>query len=242
MGAIDKNSRLPLYFQLMDLIIDRIKIGELKPQDRLQSERELCETYNVSRATVRQALNELIKDGYVYTEHGKGTYVSEQRIKQELLKFYSFSEEMRKINKVPTSNVLDFEVVNPDINVARTMGIKENDEVYKVLRLRLADDEPMMVETTYLPCSVFQNLTKDMLTEKSMYEVLTKKYGVKFTRAEECFMAAALNPFEAKLLGVKEKQPSMTIERLTYENTRVVEYTKSIARGDRFKFVVKLNS
>ncbi|NMB07943.1 MAG: GntR family transcriptional regulator, partial [Tissierellia bacterium] len=94
MMKIDKTSRMPLYYQLMDIIIDMIDSGELVEDDQLPSERELCEIYDISRSTVRQAIQELEKEGYIYRVHGKGTFVSKEKFRQELLEFYSFTEEM----------------------------------------------------------------------------------------------------------------------------------------------------
>ncbi len=97
---IDKTSRMPLYYQLMDIIIDMIDSGELVEDDQLPSERELCEIYDISRSTVRQAIQELEKEGYIYRVHGKGTFVSKEKFRQELLKFYSFTEEMKKLERL----------------------------------------------------------------------------------------------------------------------------------------------
>ncbi len=97
---IDKTSRMPLYYQLMDIIIDMIDSGELVEDDQLPSERELCEIYDISRSTVRQAIQELEKEGYIYRVHGKGTFVSKEKFRQELLEFYSFTEEMKKLERL----------------------------------------------------------------------------------------------------------------------------------------------
>lgn len=240
MKYIDKKSRLPLYHQLVDIIIGGIEEDQIAEHEKLLSEREYCEKYDISRATVRQAIQELEKSGYIYKRHGKGTFVSPKAFKQDLLKFYSFTEEMKKLGKVPASQVLEFEIVQCDRKVARKLDCKEGDWVYELIRLRLADDEPMMYEKTYLPVSRFPKLTKVEIQENSMYDVFVQKYSVKFSRAEEKLRPVMTRKSEAQLLDIDDNVPSMLIERITYENEEIIEYTRGIARGDRFEYRVIL--
>ncbi len=161
MIEIDKNNKLPLYYQLYEIIVHDIKKGTFAEHDKLPSERELCERFEISRSTVRQAMNELEKDGYIYKEHGRGIFVSPKSFKQDLFKFYSFTDEMKKIGKTPTSKVLDFKKIKSDERLARKLGVKTNQNLYEFTRLRLADDEPIMLETSYLPMVRFPNLTRE---------------------------------------------------------------------------------
>ncbi|MEW9124989.1 HTH-type transcriptional repressor yvoA [Proteiniborus sp. DW1] len=240
MKVINKESRIPLYYQLMDIIIEMIEEGYLSENDQLPSERELCETYSVSRSTVRQAIQELEKEGYIYREHGKGTFVSPEKFKQDLLSFYSFTDEMKKIGKTPSSQVLDFKVIKCSDELAKKMNLASGDEVYMFTRLRLADNEPMMLETSYVPCDRFPGLTKEQLEQNAMYEIFTKKYNAVFTCAEEIFQSVLTREDEAVLLLYRTGLPAMMIERITHENDMIIEYTKGIARGDRFKYHVLL--
>ncbi|MCD3246286.1 GntR family transcriptional regulator [Clostridium botulinum C] len=240
MLGINKKSCVPLYYQLMNIILEKIELGVLQEHDKLPSERELCEKYDISRSTVRQTLQELENNRYVYREHGKGTFVSSQAVKQDLLKFYSFTEEMKKIGKVPKSNVIDFHIIKATENLAKKLKCSINDEIYKIVRLRIADENPMMYETTYLPLKRFPELTKEQLEYNSMYDVFKKKYNVHFTKAEEMFRPVHMRNHEAKLLKADAKIPSMMIERYTFEQSTIIEYTVGIARGDRFEYRVVL--
>lgn len=240
MKAIDKESRIPLYYQLMDIIKEMIEEGHLSENDQLPSERELCETYNVSRSTVRQAIQELEKEGYIYREHGKGTFVSPEKFKQDLLSFYSFTDEMKKIGKIPSSKVLDFKVIKCTDDLAKKMKLDLGEKLYMFTRLRLADNEPMMLETSYVPYRRFPGLTKEQLEQSAMYEIFTKKYNAVFTCAEEIFQPVFTREEEAILLQYHQGLPAMMIERITHENDKIIEYTKGIARGDRFKYHVLL--
>ncbi|MTI66838.1 MAG: GntR family transcriptional regulator [Firmicutes bacterium] len=240
MNTIQKDSRIPLYCQLMDVIIEKIETKEFKENDKLPSERELCEQYEISRATVRQAIQELEKEGYIYKQHGKGTFVSPEKMKQDLLEFYSFTEEMKKLGKTPSSKVIDFEIIHADERISRKMNIKINEMVYKFTRLRLADNIPMMLETSYVPYDRFPGIKRADLEENAMYDIFKKRFQAEFTKAEESFRPVSTREDEAKLLLIETDSPSMMIKRKTYEKENIIEYTVGIARGDKFKYRVVL--
>lgn len=239
MKQVYKSSRIPLYSQLIDIIIEEIE-STMKENDQLLSEREICAKYDVSRATVRQAISEMEQDGYLYKVHGKGTFVSPKRLNQELLKFYSFTEEMKKIGKKPFSSVLEFEVISCNKKLSEKMHLNQGEEVYKFTRLRMADDVPMMVETSFVPYQRFPGIVKEDLERESMYDIFTQKFNAIFTMAEETFEPIVTSEKEAKLLNVSKQIPSLKIERYTYEKDKIIEYTVSVARGDKFKYHVKL--
>lgn len=240
-AIVDKSSRTPLYLQLMNILIDMIE-NKLEENDQILSEREICEIYNVSRTTVRQAMDELEKEGYIYKVHGKGTFVSPKRMNQDLISFYSFTEEMKKIGKTPTSEVTGFEIVEAGDKIGKIFKIDSEELLYKVSRIRKADEVHMMYETTYLPFNRFKGITREQFEEKPMYDVLIKNFNAKITSAEEYFRPILTNKLESIYLDIKEGSPSLKIERFTYENTNVIEYTVSVARGDKFKYRVKLNN
>lgn len=237
---IEKDNRLPLYYQLMDEIVEQIEKGNLKEHERLPSERELCEMYDISRTTVRQTMQELEKEGYIYKKHGKGSFISPKVYNQSLVSFYSFTEEMKKLGKTPSSNVVSFDIVASENKVAKKLGINPGDLVYKIIRLRLADGEPMLYETSYVPVERFGELTKEELEETPMYELFRQKYDVTITQATETFRAVITRPEEAKHLTIEEGFPSMMLIRTTYEKASVIEYTVTIARGDKFSYTVEL--
>lgn len=217
---------------------------ELKENDRLPTEQELCNHYDISRATVRQALRELEKEEYIHKIQGKGTFVSSRKIQQNLLKFYSFTEEMKKIGKRPSSQVIDFKVLKADKidkKVLQILNMAHDLKVYEFIRLRLADNEPMMLESTYMPYDLFPEITEAKLEESPLYDILLYKYNVIFSKAEESFRSTLLSEKEAKRLDYTIGGPAILLERITYnEQGRIIEYTKSVARGDKFKYYVVL--
>lgn len=231
----------PLYLQLTDALIAQVKDGVYADGSLLPSERELCESYNVSRTTVRQALHELAAKGYTKSIHGKGTVLVHSQLRQELNSFYSFDEDMRKIGRKPTAQILDFLQIVAPCAIAKTLGLAENEFVYRIMRLRLANGEPMLLETNYLPCSRFPNLLPEMLENQSLYRVLSSQYGFEATIAEETFEPVLLRPMESQLLGVGSRTLGMLIERISWEGSEPAEFSKSVSPSSKFKPHVVLN-
>jgi GntR family transcriptional regulator len=225
----------------MDILIDEIE-NNMKENDQLPSEREICLKYDVSRTTVRQAMTELERDGIIYKVHGKGTFVAPKKVNQDLIRFYSFTEEMKKLGKKPISKVLDFNIIEVGEKLARKLQISLASKVYEFQRLRIADETPMMLETTYVPCDIFPNLKRTDLESMPLYDIFTKIYEVNISLAEEVFRPVITKKFEAELLKMSPEIPSLKIERFTYSNNRVIEYTNTIARGDKFKYRVRLEN
>lgn len=241
MIRIDKTSRIPLYLQLMDILINKME-DEIGENGQLPSEREICQQYDLSRTTVRQAINELEKDGYIYKVHGKGTFVSPKKVNQELVKFYSFTEEMKKLGKVPISKVLSFDVLEADRKISSKLLVAEGSKVYCFSRLRIANDTPMMLETSFIPYDLFPGITKEDLEHTALYEIFRNRFQTEITMAEEFFMPVMTDEKEAKQLKMHPSLPSLRIERLTHGVDRVIEYTNTIARGDKFKYHVRLEN
>lgn len=241
MKQIDKTSRIPLYLQLMDILISKIE-NSMERGDKLLSEREICDKYDVSRSTVRQAISELEKDGYIYKIHGKGTFVSDKKVHQDLIQFYSFTDEMKKLGKVPTSKLLEFQIIKANITLSNKMNVPEEELVYQFKRLRLADNIPMIVETTYIPYDRFKDITKEKLENNPLYDILRNEHDLKIDMAEEIFRPVLTSSDEAKILKIEKGSPSLKIARYTYEKNNIIEYTVSIARGDKFKYRVKLDN
>lgn len=229
----------PLYDQLVDLLSDKIQ-NEMHPGDALPSERDLAETYGLSRTTVRLAMSELEELGLVTRKHGKGTFVSSvSRDTTDLMGTYSFTDQMRSLGRVPHTEVLDFEVREASKFVAQNMDLRLGEAVFRMRRLRSADGVPMMLERTYMPVKVFDSLTQHMVESKSLYEIVEQDFRMKIKTAEEAFGARAARPDEAKLLKIDEDAPVLHLVRTTYNSKNVViEYTRSVARADMFEYKI----
>ncbi len=237
-----KNSKLPLYHQLAEKITEEIKSNNLKEDEKIPTEREYCERYKVSRSTVREAVKHLEQTGYLYRIQGKGTFVSPKMMKQNLLEFYSFTEEMKKIGKTPSSIIKSFKITTADKETAQKLDIQDESKIYCLERIRLADEVPIMIEKTYLPLSRFPRLTKNDFVKNPMYTVFINEYNVTFEKALEKFSVAYPSRDTAKKLLLTQNIPCIKLERITYESEKVIEYTVGIIRGDRFQFEVTLDN
>ena len=229
----------PLYDQLVDILTDKID-HEYRPGDMIPSERELSERYGLSRTTVRLALQELERLGLVVRQHGRGTFVADRSAQTtNLMQSYSFTEQMRALGREPETTILEFSEMEADKNLAEHMGLHIGDKVFKLKRLRSADNMPMMVERTYLPVRKFLSLKRPMLEHRALYDVIEQDYHEKIRVAEEEFFASIARPADAHLLGIGEGSPVLDLVRTTYdEGNEIVEYTLSVARADQFKYKV----
>lgn len=235
-----RKSKIPLYLQMMDKLIKKIDQGLYDEHEKLPSERAFCELYDVSRITVRQALQELDLEGYIYKLHGKGTFVAPKSYNQNLVKLYSFTEEMKKLGKTPRTKVLLFKEVVADERLADIMKLEPLAKVFQVIRLRLADDEALLYETTYVPVHIFPQLTEADLKQRPMYDIFREDYHIRVTKAVERFSATSARHDEANHLKMDPQQPAMLVKRYAYHHKKMIEYTISVARGDKFDYTVEL--
>ncbi|RYL95931.1 GntR family transcriptional regulator [Sporolactobacillus sp. THM7-4] len=238
---MDRKSGIPLYLQLIDIIAQDIDRHVYQHGDKLPSERELCSLYELSRITVRQALEELEREGYIQKKHGKGTFVTKGLYQQNLVNLYSFTDEMKRLGKIPVTKVLDFEVINASDSLARKMCLQAGKKIIRVTRLRIADNEPLMYETTYLPGEIFSNLTKEQLSQRPMYSIFREDYQVYVTRAIEDFTATTMQKSEAEYLNDEQGTPAILIKRYGYDNSTLVEYTTSVVSSGKFHYRVEIS-
>ncbi|MBK0037263.1 MULTISPECIES: GntR family transcriptional regulator [unclassified Enterococcus] len=236
---INKN-RQPLYDQLLNLLIEKIE-NEMEADTMLPSERELSKRYGLSRTTVRLALQELEKLGYIYRQHGKGTFVSDIRKQATNLSgSYSFTEQMKALGKQPETRVLAFKKMEATKYFATQLQVSIGEPIYKLKRLRLADGQPMMIERSYLPVKRFMNLTSEMIEQKPLYDIFHEDFYQVIRLADEEFFASIASAKDAALLKIHEGAPVLNLVRSTFNiENEVIEYTLSVARADQFRYKVR---
>lgn len=239
MGKYDKQ---PLYCKLAEIIEEKIETGAWKKGEKITSERELCEEYNMSRITVRNAIDELVRQGRLEKVQGKGTFVVGSSIIQNLGNVYSFSREMEKQGKISATRLVNKEVQKADRRVSKALGIDEGDLVVYIERLRCAENTPIMLEKTYFPKESYEFVLDIDLDKDPLYKTLDEKYGVNINRAIETFKACELNSYECKLLQCKAPQYGLLVKRTSYCDDRVVCCSSIVSKGDTFEFTVKLES
>jgi GntR family transcriptional regulator len=231
----------PLYRQIAESLLERIESGELPPGHRLPAERNLSETLGVNRMTLRQALRSLELQGLLVRRQGDGTYVSDaSKIERQAGKLVPFTRGMQRRGLKPGARVLAFERRLADTLVARELGLRLSAPVYSVHRLRLLNQEPVMLETFALSAARFPELERFDLAARSVYEILEVEYGVSVSRARQSLEAVAASDYAAGLLGTKVGAPLMLETRLSYDSdNNAVEFGRDQYRGDRFRFVTE---
>ena len=173
---IDKYSPFPIYYQIQEWVKQLIEDGEWKPGDKIPSENELCDKFEVSRMTIRQAINNLVEQGYLYRKRGIGTFVQLPKVEQKLQGMTGFTEDMISRGMNPSSQLLSFRLVPATAKIADRLRIQEGESVYEVRRIRLADDEPIAFETTYLSPALVKDINEEIL-QQSLYEHLEKNWA-----------------------------------------------------------------
>ena len=231
---VNKRSPVPLYLQLVQGMSEQISLGELQPGDRIPSERELTQLTRVSRTTARLAIEELVTSGLVYREQGRGTFVAEPR-KRNLMGFVSFSEDIVSRGMKPKSVVFQQQTVQSTAKIAADLRIGSGEPVLNVARVRLADDEPIAVQHSYLPSKLVPGLESLDLENKSLFAVLRTEYGIYPAWTEAEVEATGASQELAEHFRVDEGSPVLLVRGLTYsESFEVVESVKTYYRSQGF--------
>ena len=235
---LDTKSSKPLYEQIKDYILQGIHDDTYKANERIPSERDLSEQFGVSRLTVNKAVKELVREGWLYVQIGKGTFISDEPIDQQLETLTSFSEEMSRRGQDTTSRVLFAEIIEAGEWVARQLNIIPVVKVVCLRRVRLSGGRPVAVESSHVIASKCTDILEEHdFSYESLYNVLRDDYHITLTHAEQVFEARAASVEEAKLLELQEGDPVLAISRVTFTaNDQPVEFVQSVYRGDKYKF------
>ncbi|MDX6486891.1 MAG: GntR family transcriptional regulator [Gaiellaceae bacterium] len=220
--------------QVLDLI-ESLGVGTAIP-----SERQLSADLGVSRLTLRAALDDLAREGYLVRRRGSGTYVQQPKIAQELT-MTSFSEDMRRRGMTPGNRTLSIERQHAGPRLGRELHVSPGEEILVIKRLRLADGETMAIETLHLPQSLYPGLeAKDM--DGSFYDLVRDRYGVRIASGTQAIEPTVTNEEESLALGVPLHSPAFLFERTSRdESDRTVEFVQSVYRGDRYRIVTELS-
>jgi len=236
---INKNSPLPIYYQIEAALKQQIENGLLQPGDLIPSEREFAEAHQISRMTVRQAISNLVNAGYLIRQKGRGTFVANKKIVMQLSGLTSFSEEMEHLGLEPTSELLSYQMIAAEMTIANKLGIREGANVYELKRLRIANDQPLALETVYIPEQLLPGLNQEVAIT-SLY-AFAEASGLNLGRASQTFESRLATKEEAQHLGLSVNSPVLSVEQLTFLATnQPFEYVISAYRGDRYTFTVEM--
>ena len=232
---------LPLYRRIAQDLRDRMARGELPPGGQVETELELMARYGVSRATVRQALGSLISAGLLEVRRGLGTFVRPRALEHALGGFYTFSREIERHGMAP-GHACWTSGWRPRMSMSPvSSGWPSGSRWWHSVRIRLADDDPLVSETSYLPAARFPGLEDIDFGRVKLYETLTSRYGVRPVRAREVFQPVLLSKATAALLDREPGDPALRVDRTAYDaEGSIVEYCQSTVRGDRYRYSVEL--
>lgn len=236
--SIDRSSPIPIYYQLSNQIITLINSGELVPEDRLPSENEFAALFGIVPMTVRQAMNELVKGGYINRIRGRGTFVAPRALEHNLDRMVSFSEDMRNRNLTPGSKILAFESLPAPSNVANALNIDEGTLVLHIKRVRLANDKPVGLHNSYLHGV---QLTQEELEEEgSLYSLLEQK-EVYLAESDDEIDAITADKELSEILHVPHGVPLLRVTRISRNSSgKAVEFVKAIYRADFYRYYAHL--
>lgn len=229
--------KTPVYQIIENDIKEKITSGALKHGDKIHSENELKEIYSVSRMTVRQALNNLVNEGYLYKHKGKGTFVNTNKIEKRIQGLFGFTEEMRRINRKVSNKLLSFNIIKADPEVREKLFLEEDEEVYVIERLRYGDHIPVLFEKLYLPHRIFKNLAPSTM-ESSFYDYVEGMAGIKISHCVQTVEAMSANTRISNLLEIRKDSPVLFMTRNTFlDRGFPFEYVRSYYRADQYRFI-----
>lgn len=238
---LDKSGFIPLYFQIQQLLMEKIRSGELSEGDPLASEEELARIYQVSRMTARQALHGLKTSGYAHSQKGRGTFVTRPKLEKNIMHLRGFTEDMKSLGKVPSSKLLEQTAVPATAELAAKLKVQAGDIILRLRRLRLADGIPMAIEESHIPLAPFPGLEKNNFAKQSLYFILRERFGVRVAYADEVIEALPATREESDLLTIPRKSSILSISRIiiTAED-RPIEVASSRYRGDRYRASIRV--
>ncbi len=240
-AAAIRTGMAPLYHSLGHVIRGKIESGEWQIDQTIPSERALVEMLGISRATVRQGIENLVKEGILYRMQGKGTFVAPPKVEQGTLRLLDFVDTMKRNGLNPSARLLGKGRVDPPPNVRKALGLAPDEQAVWFQRLLMINAVPMLIESAYFSTARYPELLESYDGSDAPHRFIYQHYGVQVTRAHEVFEPVILESAEAALLGVKSGFPALWVEHLAFDiASNPVAFLSSLMRGDRCRFYTDL--
>lgn len=237
-SQLRRGGPIPLHHQLAEALRKAIREGYLKPGDRLPSEPELMARLGISRATIRQAMAELLAEGLIYRYQGRGTFVAPMKFEHPLQRLVSFSEDIRSRGMRPGSRILFFGQIPADPEVAAHLKIPPGKTILRIYRLRLADDQPVGLHDSYV--SYLQLTLQELESMGSLYMLLESK-GIVLAEAEETIEAIAATPEQGRLLHLPRGTPLLLVSRIVYTPDQTpIEFVRAYYHPNLYRYSIRL--
>jgi GntR family transcriptional regulator len=235
-------SPVPLYNQIRELLRTRILDGTYTPLSRMPSESELCELFNVSRITIRQALNDLQKEGLIFKIHGKGTFVAKPKTYQNISSLQGLAESLAHQGYEVINQIQSIQYFGAPPKVAERLALSRSDEVAEIKRVRLVNREPVSLEVTYVPALIGRQLAKADLVTRDTFLILENDLGLALGHADLAIDAILAESELTQALNIEQGTPIMRIERLTHtEDGMPLDFEYLYYRGDAFQYRLRID-
>lgn len=235
-NSIDRDKPQKLYVQLLEILKKKIESGEWPVSSQIPTEEDLCKIYGVSKATVRLAVIDLVRQGYLRRQQGSGTFVCKRVISEGLTMLTSFGELMLDAGVKFDTEVLVQTVMMPIDDLDVKLGISEDSHIIYIKRLRTVDKEPVLIQETYIPHQICPSLLQEDVAGESLIKLFDKKYGITITKVQDFIEIAYLNDEERKILGSLECSAALLLSQYFYSGDTVVMYSRSVKHPERFRF------
>lgn len=234
------NQPVPKYYKIYEELLNDIRSGKYQEKDLFPSDTELVKKYNVSRGTVREAVKLLFQQGYLIREQGKGTYVTYRKIHQDPDRLIGFTELMQQHNIKPSAKIIEKEITLPNTNIRHLMRLENEQKAVRLVRLRLGDDQPLIIERSYFNYDLFEPIYGMDLEENSIFELLHKFTETRLGDAHQKIEAVSAGLEEHQLLDVALRTPLLLIKRLIKTTDGLIfQFSEDVYRSDRINFSTK---
>ncbi len=237
---INRENPQKLYVQLEEIVKKKIDDKEWVVGSQIPTEEDLCKVYGVSKATVRAAISELVRQGYLTRQQGKGTFVCKKVISEGLTMLVSFKELMLEAGINFSTKVLAQTMMMPTDDLDLKLNIPENKHIIYLKRLRAIDNEPILLQETYIPYHVCPQMLAEDLENNSLFELIEQKHGIKITKVKDYIEIGYLTKEEGRLLGLPEGSAALLLTQQFYSRDTQIMYMRSIKRPERFRFLIEL--
>lgn len=236
---LDKDSKIPIYQQITDQVKVMIERGEIKSDEMIPTEKELCETYNLSRTTIRQAMNDLERGGFIHRVRGKGSFVRNEKIFVIIPAVIKYYDEIKKISHVTKSRILKIEIEAAGPYIADKMNVSPDEKICKIKWVRYKKSEAVVFETLNILYSRVEGIEKLNLKDEKLIDVLKNVYKIEVDGLKEYLSAGKINDVESGYLNCQEGEVCLRVERFISEKGKVVDYCQAVLKGEDFTYLIE---
>ncbi|WP_197021597.1 GntR family transcriptional regulator [Cellulomonas sp. HZM] len=234
--VLERDSAVPLYVQLEQILHAKIVDGQWLPNQRIPSENELNRMYGLSRMTVRGVLTKLVNDGLLVRVPGKGTYVAPQKIDTLSPAYGGVREQLEGLGYPTTTRLVSFDLESPSSGVRSELGLGEGEQVWTIVRVRSVQDEPVSLHRSHVPATLAPDLDRHDVVSEQLCVVLETNYGLPMKHVNEHLEAHAVSPIEAKLLEMRRGEPALLLHDVISDGRSApFEYSSIVFRGDKMR-------